>query len=253
MCHDSDASPPVFGPPVSAVTAAGGVLTSVDGQPFASYLAAPREPSGAAVVVLPDNRGLSGFYEQLCVRLAEQGHWALAVDYYSRTAGLEYASRTGFDDLATLMPHLMGLKKETLYGDIQTGIDHVRRLSDRPVATVGFCVGGRFAFLTGRPEFELAGVAGFYGALDPINGAPGPIQLAADLRTPVLGLFGGADEGIPAEAVARFGAALAAAGVRHDLVTYPGAPHSFFDLHQEEHLAASADAWRRLLEFLGGL
>jgi carboxymethylenebutenolidase len=67
----------------------------------------------------------------------------------------------------------------------------------------------------------------------------------------VLGLFGGADDGIPAEAIASFDTALDAAGVEHRLVTYPGAPHSFFDRKATDFAEESADAWARILGFIG--
>jgi carboxymethylenebutenolidase len=70
------------------------------------------------------------------------------------------------------------------------------------------------------------------------------------MHGPVLGLFGGADEGIPPDQVQAFDSALAEAGVEHELVTYPGAPHSFFDRSYEEHAEACEDAWRRVLGFL---
>jgi carboxymethylenebutenolidase len=62
--------------------------------------------------------------------------------------------------------------------------------------------------------------------------------------------MGGADEGIPASDVAAFERALSDAGVEHELITFPGAPHSFFDRRFEEHAEASEDAWRRVLEFI---
>jgi carboxymethylenebutenolidase len=62
--------------------------------------------------------------------------------------------------------------------------------------------------------------------------------------------MGGADQGIPAADVAAFEEALAEAGVEHELVTYDGAPHSFFDRRYEEHGEASEDAWRRVLDFI---
>jgi carboxymethylenebutenolidase len=71
------------------------------------------------------------------------------------------------------------------------------------------------------------------------------------MRSPVLGLFGGADQGIPAEVVATFAGALEAAAVEHDVVTYPDAPHSFFDRKADEFADTSADAWRRVLAFVG--
>jgi carboxymethylenebutenolidase len=66
----------------------------------------------------------------------------------------------------------------------------------------------------------------------------------------VLAIWGGGDEGMPVDDVAAFDAALTAAGVEHETITYPGAPHGFFELAQGEFADASADAWRRTLAFI---
>ena len=66
----------------------------------------------------------------------------------------------------------------------------------------------------------------------------------------VLALMAGDDAGIPVEVVEEFRAALDGEGVENEVVTYPGAPHSFFDRKQEEYADASADAWRRVLDFI---
>jgi carboxymethylenebutenolidase len=83
------------------------------------------------------------------------------------------------------------------------------------------------------------------------NDAPAPIDVADRMECPVLGLFGGADRGIPHEAVKDFEAALGRAKVEHRIVEYEGAPHSFFDRSYEEHAAASEDAWEQVLRFIG--
>jgi carboxymethylenebutenolidase len=70
------------------------------------------------------------------------------------------------------------------------------------------------------------------------------------MEAPILGLMGGADAGIPAEDVDEFEAALTDAGVEHEVVTYPGAPHSFFDRRYEDFADASEDAWNRVLAFI---
>src|SRR6185295_12975328 len=122
-------------------------------------------------------------------------------------------------------------------------------------AVVGFCYGGAHAFLAAtNPELGIAGAVGFYGALKGERlGIPAPKDRAADAVCPVLALFGGADEGIPAADREVFAANLQRAGVDHEIVVYDGAPHSFFDRKQDEFADASADAWRRTLGFLGGL
>ena len=121
----------------------------------------------------------------------------------------------------------------------------------RAIFTIGFCFGGRLAFLANTLGLDLAGSIGFYGW--PV-GARGDIPAPADstglMTGPVLGIFGGADRGIPPEAVEAFRDALAATGLPHDVVTYPAAPHSFFDRKAEDFADASADAWERVLAFI---
>lgn len=246
MCYDADASPPIYGPPVTSVTSEQVTLTAADGARFAGYRSRPAQSAGTGVLILPDNRGLSAFYERLTVRLGEQGYEALAIDYFGRTAGTGYRERgAGFDQMA----HLGKLTRDGLYADFDTGIG---QLTGRPVVSLGFCLGGRFAYLTSAPRFGLAGAIGLYGFPDPVRDAPGPTQLAGELAAPILAMFGGADEGIPPATVAAFDDALTAAGVPHEIVTYPGAPHGFFEMEQREFIDAQADVWRRILSFLGG-
>jgi carboxymethylenebutenolidase len=103
----------------------------------------------------------------------------------------------------------------------------------------------------GRGRHGLAGAVGFYGRPGRgQDGAPGPAQRAAEMECPILALQAGDDRNITAEDNAAFEEALAAAGVEHELVTYDGAPHSFFDRKQEEFAAASEDAWARVLSFV---
>lgn len=256
MCHDPASHPPVFGPPSTAITAAAPLtLTAADGTRISAFRAAPGEILGPSVLVLPDNRGLSAFYEELCVRLAEQGLPALAIDYFGRTAGAEPRSRSA--DFP-FMEHLFQVSRETLFQDIRAGIGALRSDAgaDAAVATLGFCFGGRQAFLTADAAFGTSAAIGFYGFPGELFGAAGPTQLAGGFTAPVLGVFGSADTGISSEQVAEFGAALAESGVAHELVTYPGMPHSFFDIPAEgadpARADACVDAWRRVLGFLRG-
>ena len=76
------------------------------------------------------------------------------------------------------------------------------------------------------------------------------LEEAGHIKYPVLGLFGGADPVIPQEEVREFDVGLDRAGVAHEIVIYPGAPHSFFDKRSTEFADASADAWQRVLNFI---
>jgi carboxymethylenebutenolidase len=83
------------------------------------------------------------------------------------------------------------------------------------------------------------------------GGVPGPIERAPEIEAPILALQAGDDAHITAELNDAFDAALTAAGVEHEIVVYDGAPHSFFDRKQDDYAEASADAWRRVLAFIG--
>jgi carboxymethylenebutenolidase len=108
------------------------------------------------------------------------------------------------------------------------------------------------SFLAGADlNSELSGVIGFHGILGGARfGIAGPLDRAAEIGCPLLGLFGGADPAVPTEEVEQFEGRLAEAGVDHEVVVYPGAPHSFFDRHYREHADACEDGWRRVLRFL---
>ena len=135
--------------------------------------------------------------------------------------------------------------------DIGACVEHLRDAGCAAVFTVGFCFGGRNSWLAAASGHGLAGAIGFYGRPGPGNdGTPGPIQRAGEFAAPILALQGGADPGIPNEESEAFDAALAAAGVEHEVVIYPGAPHSFFDRKYAEFARDSDDAWARVLGFL---
>jgi carboxymethylenebutenolidase len=144
----------------------------------------------------------------------------------------------------------------TIAFDVAAAADALRQPdggSAHRVYAMGFCFGGRVSFMQAGEGHGLAGVIGFYGppATPFWPGQPTPVELAPAFTSPVLGLFGGADAGIPAESIAVFDAALEAAGVEHRLITYPSAPHSFFDRSADAHADAAADAWRQVLGFVG--
>jgi carboxymethylenebutenolidase len=157
------------------------------------------------------------------------------------------------------MPHVTQTTWGGISTDITAAVDEMRAPDgDRPapgsVFTIGFCMGGRMSFLTATLGLRLAGVIGLYGTLGGAwrNDAPEPLQQLDRFDSPVLGLFGGADTATSADQVAAFDAGLSAAGVEHRVVTYPGAPHSFFDRKADEFADASAKAWQEILDFIRG-
>jgi carboxymethylenebutenolidase len=250
MCFDHDSRPPI--PPVEggSLDARDVELVAADGNRFAAYLARAAEPTGAGMVVLPDVRGLHAYYRDLVLRFAEHGVEAIGLDYFGRTAGI--GDRGPDFDWA---PHVPQTTYAGLREDVTAAVEHLRATTGAArVFTMGFCMGGRLAFLADGFGLGLAGVIGFYGwPVGPSrNGTPAPAEVADTFEAPVLAVFGGSDQGIDGDAVATFEAALRAAGVDHRVVTYPGAPHSFFDRKAEEFADASAAAWGEVLAFVRG-
>jgi carboxymethylenebutenolidase len=251
MCYDSEARPPL--PPVRGAAGDAGevTLTSADGTRVAAYAARAERPGGPGIVILPDVRGLHPFFEELALRFAEAGIQAVAIDYFSRTAG---AGRR--DAAFDYQPHVPQTRPETLNADIGAAVSFLRSTDGgaaERLFTVGFCFGGRISYLQAAAGLGLAGVIGFYG--QPLGVHPtgllAPADLAGQFTCPVLAIWGGADQGIGPEKVSAFENALQTAGVEHRSVVYPGAPHSFFDRHAPEFADASQDAWRQMLDFLG--
>jgi carboxymethylenebutenolidase len=135
--------------------------------------------------------------------------------------------------------------------DVGAAVAELRSRGCASIFTVGFCFGAHHSWLAAADGHGLSGAIGFYGVpRDRDEGAPGPIRRAGEIEAPILALQAGADGHITAEDNAAFDQALQEAGVEHEVVTYEGAPHSFFDRKQEEFAEASDDAWRRSLAFI---
>jgi carboxymethylenebutenolidase len=253
MCHERNDRPPP--PPVAGgagtITTRDVVLEAADGNRFSAFTALAGDQGGPGIVILPDVRGLHPFYRDLAVRFAEAGVHATAFDYFGRTAGVQERG-DDFDHA----PHVQEATPDTVARDVASTVAHLRSKDGggaSSVFTVGFCFGGRNSFNQAARGHGLAGVIGFYGAPHQrsVDDAEAPILRVSRFECPVLGLFGGADPGIPREAVERFRTALDEAGVRNELVVYEGAPHSFFDRRFEQHREACDDAWVRVLRFIG--
>jgi carboxymethylenebutenolidase len=252
MCFELDSSPPI--PVVSGASLSHEdlVLQSADGTRFAAFAALPEDASGTGIVILPDVRGLYRFYEELALRFAERGFHAVAIDYFGRTAGVSKR-----DDDFDYKQHVALTTPEGVQADVAAAVAHLRSAAGgacTTVFTVGFCYGGRNSWLAAAAGHGLAGAIGFYGNPGDRPGSSGgsPTALAPEMTAPILALQAGDDPNITADLNDAFERALADAGVEHEVVTYEGAPHSFFDRRHEEFDAASQDAWQRLLAFVEG-
>jgi carboxymethylenebutenolidase len=241
MCFGENARPPL--PPIRGGAADSDdiVLTSADGTDFRAFYAHPDGPSETGVIVLPDVRGLHGFYKELAQRFAEAGVHALAIDYFGRSAGTaprdsDFAFREHVDQ--------MDVANTTL--DVAAAAAWLRILpgaSVTSVFTVGFCLGGALSWRQSAGGHGLAGCMGFYGRPDRAADVVGA------MTAPLLLLAAGQDR-TPVADVEAFAGAVRAAGIDAEVHVYPDAVHSFFDRKQAEYAEECADAWRRMLDFM---
>ncbi|MGD0018359.1 MAG: dienelactone hydrolase family protein [Candidatus Limnocylindrales bacterium] len=256
MCFDLDSEPPIQAAAGPVVEHEPLILSAADGNRFRAFHARPGTPTGKAIVILPDVRGLHHYYEELALRFAEAGVEAVAIDYFGRTAGIGDRDES-FDS----GPHVAQTTWAGLAADIVAAAAFLRARGLRTAGTAarrpaifvtGFCMGGRNAFLSATLGLELAGVIGFYGwpGGPARNDTPAPTEIVDEFACPVLGIFGGADQGIPVPVVQAFRDALTTAGVENEIVVEPDAPHSFFDRKQAEFQAQSDDAWARVRRFI---
>src|SRR5919201_1422241 len=218
VCFAADSSPPIPVIRGAAVSHEDLTLAAADGNRFAAFAALPEEQAEIGVVILPDVRGLYRFYEELALRFAERGMAAIAFDYFGRTAGPQKRG----DDFE-YRPHVEQTTPQGVQADVRACVDELRGRGCRTIFTVGFCFGGRHSWLAAADQDRLKGAIGFYGRPADASASAG------ELKAPILALQAGADQNITAEDNAAFEAALRAAGVEHELHTYDGAPHSFFD------------------------
>jgi carboxymethylenebutenolidase len=250
MCFDTEALPP---DPARTGMLAGSerrVLVADDGNRFAATVARTREPAAASVVIIPDVRGLHRYYERLAEHTANAGVHAVAIDPYGRTAEAKHRG----DDF-DYAPHRAAAHDEGIRADVRAAAGTLRGNGATLVISMGFCFGGRASLMQASQE-SVDGAIAFYGP--PTRAEEGELSPVGEaqaglVRVPVLGLYGGADRGIPASDVEAYDRALEAAGVEHRIVVYPDAPHSFFDRKMTEHADACRDAWARVLGFVDSL
>ncbi len=216
-------------------------------------------PEGQAplpvVLVVHEIFGVHEYIQDVTRRLAKQGYLAVAPDLYQRQgdpSGLETIDAV-IREVVAKVPDAQVMKDldATLAWARQNGGDAER------AAVTGFCWGGRIVWLYAvhRPELT-AGVA-WYGRLtgDPRELTPRhPVDLVGERMAPVLGLYGGADQGIPLETVFEMRRKLAAltdeAPVRSEIMIFPSAPHGFHaDYRPSYRSLAAGEAWRRMLEW----
>jgi carboxymethylenebutenolidase len=223
-----------------------------DGQ-IPAYRAMPAGKTGlATVLVVQEIFGVHEHIKDVTRRLAKQGYLAVAPELYVRQGDPTKYTDTGalINDIVAKVPdaQVMADLDATAAFAAKDGRGDPARL-----AATGFCWGGRIVWLYAAHSPKLRAGAAWYGRLegaaDPLHPRH-PLELAGALKAPVLGLYGGADAGIPNESVERMRAALKAAGSRSEIVVYPEAPHGFHADYRPSYREADAkDGWQRMLRW----
>ncbi|WP_436356554.1 dienelactone hydrolase family protein [Brevundimonas sp. CEF1] len=230
-----------------------------DGFELPAYLARP-EGDGPfpAVIVVSEIFGVHEYVRDICRRLAKAGYAAVAPAFFVRQA-----DPAPLSDMQAIMTIVAAAGYEQVMGDVGATLEWIGLQSwarSDKVGITGFCWGGKVVWQAcARFPALDAGVA-WYGRLAPAAnateaqataGRPWPVDLAGELKAPVLGLYGGQDGGIPVASVEVMRAALAAAGkTGSEIVVYPDAPHGFHADYRASYREADAkDGWRRLLAF----
>jgi carboxymethylenebutenolidase len=225
-----------------------------DGADLREFLALPATGfRRGAVLIIHDIWGYTDFYKDLARRITQHGHAAALVDFFGRQGDLPESmrapERTGSkpDAMARAVQRAQQLSDERFLADLQTAVDDLLARGASTVAAWGFCMGGRLGYVAAARVRGLAGVVAYYGHLQVEQGRLSPLQLAGDVKIPLLGVFGGADPGIPAEQIGAFKDALK---TDKEIVIYPDAPHGFLRYGATQHKAAIDDALQRTFRFL---
>ncbi len=210
-------------------------------------------PSGLrsppVILVAMEIFGLHEYVKDVTRRLAKLGALAVAPDYYFR-AGTDLTKIT---DIKELLPLVNAKRDSELLSDLDSTVawSNVQGGDTTRLGIVGFCRGGRTVWEYAAHSSALRAGVAFYGPLiDPPNPAwpKSPTQLAPEMKAPVLGLYGGADTGIPVAQVEAMKAALEAAHKTTEFKIYPDAPHGFHaDYRPSYRKQAADDAWAHMI------
>ena len=203
------------------------------------------------VLVVQEIFGVHEHIKDICRRFAKLGYFAIAPEMYARQG--DVSKLTQFPDILKIVSKVPDAQ---VMSDLDAAVAYAKRTGKADaakLAVTGFCWGGRVVWLYAAHNPALkAGVAWYGRLVGPTNAlqTKNPIDLVAELKAPVLGLYGGADDGIPVASVDKMRAALKAAGKPDEIVVYPETPHGFHADYRPTYRAEqAADGFKKLLAF----
>lgn len=233
-------------------------ITGDGGTEVDAYYAKPAGPGPfPGVVVIQHIFGVDEWIMEICRRMAHHGYAAVAPNLYARIGSLG----TGpVEDLAARLRSKGGLNDDIVVGDVTGCVDYLRSQPDASgrVGVIGFCMGGRFAYLSAGRVAGLDAAVDCWGggvypdpaAPNPMPGATPPIEYTANMTAPLLGLFGNDDSRPDIAEVNRTEEALKAAGKTYEFHRYDGAGHAFLNWSGVSFRGEQArDGWERIWAF----
>ena len=235
----------------NGITAGEVKVPVADGQ-IPAYRAMPATGSNfPTVLVVEEVFGVHEHIKDLCRRLAKGGYFAIAPELYSRLGDV-----TKLSNIQEIMAVVNRAPDTQEMSDLDATVAYAKSTGNANVAKLGitgFCRGGRTVWLYATHNPALKAAVAWYG---PLGGAPSEampksvLDVAAQLKAPVLGLYGGKDQGIPQTDVEKMRAAMKAAGKAGEIVVFPDAEHGFnADYRPTYNKTAAEDGWKRMLEW----
>ena len=243
--------------PVSAQTittgssgmVAGDVKIPVPDGEISGYRARPDSGGPFPIVLIAyEVFGLQEHIKDICRRFAREGYLAIAPDLYYRQG--DVSKLENFDEIFKIVSKVPDAQ---VMSDLDAAVEWAAKNKGdaKRLGVTGFCWGGRITWLYAAHSPKVRAGTAWYGrlvgdtaALQPKN----PIDLVTQLKAPVLGLYGGQDQGIPLDTIEKMRDALKKAGNPTEIIVYPEAPHGFFaDTRPSYRKEAAEDGWRRLL------
>ena len=237
----ADAAPVVT--PVDGLIVETAVIPNGADKALPAYVARPAGSGRHAVVVVVNEIfGVHAYIKDICRRLAKLGYVAVAPEFFYRS-GVDLAAMT---DIQQIIPYVKQAGDAQVDGDVAATTRWAkaqRFAAPAKIGITGFCWGGAVTWRSAMVNPDIRAGVAWYGQLMPLVGRTG------ELKVPVLGLYGGKDQGIPAADVEAMRVALAAAGkTGSDIHLYPDAGHGFHaDYRASYDPAAAADGWARML------
>jgi carboxymethylenebutenolidase len=248
--------------PISAQTAistdtsgleAGEVKIPVTDGQIPAYRAMPAAGGPFPVVlVVQEIFGVHEHIKDICRRFAKLGYLAIAPELYAREGDVSQIK-----DFREIISKVVSKVPDAqVMSDLDAAVAWAKetgKANTGKLGITGYCWGGRIVWLYAAHNPDVKAGVAWYGRLagppDPLH-PKNPVDLASDLKAPVLGLYGAADNGIPVATVEQMRAALKEAGKTGEIIVYPDTPHAFFADYRPSYRKEQAEeGWKRLLEW----